>query len=235
MQNEYQLRLRDLDFAEKERFLIRRHTPFSPYVAPRFPHISEINSLFSFCFSEKTKEAADRFGGVVEGHKAEHAALMQSKRDGEAEHENKLSQIELRHREQAIFNSPTHALFPICRTPFPPYVRNGCSVFDFFQLEALEARYEQKLVSEIDRYQQLYADKELLNETWEHKLRALATEHATQRRTASEAHEQRMREQRRLVDGERNAREAAAREAAETQSQLEEDVDREVEDLKECF
>jgi len=28
---------------------------------------------------------------------------MQSKRDGEAEHENKLSQIELRHREQAIF------------------------------------------------------------------------------------------------------------------------------------
>ena len=23
--------------------LIRRHTPFSPYVAPRFPHMSEIN------------------------------------------------------------------------------------------------------------------------------------------------------------------------------------------------
>ena len=132
-------------------------------------------------------------------------------------------------------NSPTHLLFPICRTPFPPHVRNGCSVFVFLQLEALEARYEQKLVSEIDRYQQLYADKELLNETWEHKLRALATEHATQRRTASEEHEQRMREQRRLVDGERNAREAAAREAAETQSQLEEDVDREVEDLKERF
>ena len=27
---------------------IRRHTPFSPYVAPRFPHMSEITSLFSF-------------------------------------------------------------------------------------------------------------------------------------------------------------------------------------------
>ncbi len=27
-------------------FLIRRHTPFSPYVAPRFPDMSEINSLF---------------------------------------------------------------------------------------------------------------------------------------------------------------------------------------------
>ena len=26
--------------------VIRRHTPFSPYVAPRFPHMSEINSLF---------------------------------------------------------------------------------------------------------------------------------------------------------------------------------------------
>ena len=23
-----------------------------------------------------------------------------------------------------FFNSPTHTLFPICRTPFPPYVRN---------------------------------------------------------------------------------------------------------------
>mgnify|MGYP004277203579 CR=1 FL=1 len=30
--------------------LIRRHTPLSPYVAPRFPHMSEINSLFSFFF-----------------------------------------------------------------------------------------------------------------------------------------------------------------------------------------
>ena len=27
--------------------LIRRHTPFSPYVAPRFPHMSEINSFFT--------------------------------------------------------------------------------------------------------------------------------------------------------------------------------------------
>ena len=29
-------------------FLSRRHTPFSRYVAPRFPHMSEINSLFSW-------------------------------------------------------------------------------------------------------------------------------------------------------------------------------------------
>ena len=28
-------------------FKIRRHTPFSPHVAPRFPHTSEMNSLFS--------------------------------------------------------------------------------------------------------------------------------------------------------------------------------------------
>ena len=27
--------------------LIRRHTAFSPYVAPRFPHMSQINSRFS--------------------------------------------------------------------------------------------------------------------------------------------------------------------------------------------
>ena len=36
-------RAQELDFS-----LIRRHTPFSPYVAPRFPHMSEINCLFSF-------------------------------------------------------------------------------------------------------------------------------------------------------------------------------------------
>ena len=29
-------------------FFIRRHTPFPPYVAPRFPHMSEMNSLLSF-------------------------------------------------------------------------------------------------------------------------------------------------------------------------------------------
>ena len=36
------------DHAKAQFFSIRRHTPFSPYVAPRFPHMSEINSLFSF-------------------------------------------------------------------------------------------------------------------------------------------------------------------------------------------
>ena len=38
-----------------EVFLIRRHTPFSPYVAPRFPHMSEINSLFSFLKERRLK------------------------------------------------------------------------------------------------------------------------------------------------------------------------------------
>ena len=27
-------------------------------------------------------------------------------------------------REQVLLSSPTHTLFPICRTPFPPHVRN---------------------------------------------------------------------------------------------------------------
>jgi len=30
-----------------------------------------------------------------------------------------------------FFNSPTHPLFPICRTPFPPYVKNEFSFFVF--------------------------------------------------------------------------------------------------------
>ena len=29
----------------------------------------------------------------------------------------------------SFFNSPTHPLFPICRTPFPPYVRDSFSFF----------------------------------------------------------------------------------------------------------
>ena len=40
-------RLRRLEVIRQHSFFIRRHTPFSPYVAPRFPHMSEINSLFS--------------------------------------------------------------------------------------------------------------------------------------------------------------------------------------------
>ena len=35
--------------------VIRRHTPFSPYVTPRFPHMSEINSLFSFLKERRLK------------------------------------------------------------------------------------------------------------------------------------------------------------------------------------
>ena len=35
-------------FNKQVSVLIRRHTAFSPYVAPRFPHMPEINYLFSF-------------------------------------------------------------------------------------------------------------------------------------------------------------------------------------------
>ena len=42
-----------------ESFLIRRHTPLSPYVAPRFPHMSEMNSVFFVFF------VAGVFGIVV--------------------------------------------------------------------------------------------------------------------------------------------------------------------------
>ena len=31
---------------DAEAEVIRLHTPFAPYVAPRFPHMSEINSSF---------------------------------------------------------------------------------------------------------------------------------------------------------------------------------------------
>ena len=39
--------------------LIRRHTPFAPYVAPRFPHMSEINSLFSLSSSSMATTTRD--------------------------------------------------------------------------------------------------------------------------------------------------------------------------------
>ena len=50
--------------------LIRRHTPFSPYAAPRFSHMSEMNSLFSFVFRF-------RFRGV-----SRKSSAMDSKRSG---------------------------------------------------------------------------------------------------------------------------------------------------------
>ena len=46
--------------------LIRQHTPpFSPYVAPRFPHMSGVNSLFFVCFSafaEAARASQDQEG-----------------------------------------------------------------------------------------------------------------------------------------------------------------------------
>ena len=43
--------------------LIRRHTPFSPYVAPCFPHMSEIHSLF---FRRCCSSLASRGPSIVE-------------------------------------------------------------------------------------------------------------------------------------------------------------------------
>ena len=40
--------------------------------------------------------------------------------------------VMLKEIAQVFFNSPTRPLFPICRTPFPPYVRNEFSFCVFF-------------------------------------------------------------------------------------------------------
>ena len=39
-------------------FFIRRHTPFSPYVAPRFPHMSEIDFSFFVSLGRAAREGA---------------------------------------------------------------------------------------------------------------------------------------------------------------------------------
>ena len=46
---------------------------------------------------------------------------------------------EIRTRRSFFFNSPAHPLFPICRTPFPPYVRNECCSFCAFCLTSRRA------------------------------------------------------------------------------------------------
>ena len=58
-------------------FLIRRHTPFSPYAAPRFPHMSEMNSPFSVARDRR------RTLGRVQGLAAARRAVLCK---GRAEH-----------------------------------------------------------------------------------------------------------------------------------------------------
>ena len=78
-------------------FLIRRHTPFSPYVVPRFPHMSEMNSLFAFFFSQgqlgvvrrpgaRRREAEGGGGerGVAEGGEKPSAGLGEAIRVAES-------------------------------------------------------------------------------------------------------------------------------------------------------
>ena len=49
-------------------FIIRLHTPFSPYDAPRFPHMSEINSSVSGTYSDDASHSASRLASRRAAH-----------------------------------------------------------------------------------------------------------------------------------------------------------------------
>merc|ERR1719311_427273 len=101
MQNEYQLRLKDLNY------------------------------------NEKLKEATEKFTQELDSDKKNYELLLQAKNDMEMEHEE-------RHQQQ---------------------------------LQALEAQYQQKIMAEVERYQQLGSEKDAMNEKWEGKFEVQAEDH----------------------------------------------------------
>merc|ERR1719440_2487302 len=165
MQNEYQLRLQDLNY------------------------------------SEKIKEATEKFNQELDADKKTYELLLQAKNDMEMEYEEKIKQLEDRHQQQLV---------------------------------ALEAQYQQKIMTEVERYQQLMGEKAAQNEKWEGKLEMEREDHDKALAELTEDFEG-LQQEVSILERERGEKEGLIAEFDETRLQLEEDVDREIEELKEKY
>ena len=114
--NNASLTVMELSMNQVSILLTHTHSPHmshpichTPYVTrPVSPYMSPLN-LFFWCFSLVLSRVLSLFLSLTplwpydENHVLSKAAA---------------------HLAHCFFNSPTHPIFPICRTPFPPHVRN---------------------------------------------------------------------------------------------------------------
>lgn len=94
------------------------------------------------------------------------------------------------------------------------------------QLAALDARYQTKIMAEVERYQTLLQEKELLNQKWDEQNATLVEAHERVVQEITEELEAKVLEEQMRGSQEAQTREEKEREFEETRKQLEEDADR---------
>lgn len=88
---------------------------------------------------------------------------------------------------------------------------------------------------EVERYQALVTEKDVMNEKWEEKLGVTSEEHENTLHSVTEEYDGRLRHEASILEREQAEKSALIAEFEETRGQLEEDVDREIEELREKY
>ena len=100
------------------------------------------------------------------------------------------------------------------------------------QLDALDGQYQQKLIAEMERYQDLQKEREAAAAKWEAQAAALVDQHGRVVAEVSAGYERRLEVERERAAAVEEEQAVAEREWREVRRQLDEDVDREVETVK---
>jgi hypothetical protein len=94
------------------------------------------------------------------------------------------------------------------------------------QLAALDAQYQAKIIAEVERYQTLLQEKELLNQKWDEQNATLVEAHEKVVQEITEELEAKLLEQQMNFNRLKQEKEDLIREFEEVKRQLEEDADR---------
>lgn len=94
------------------------------------------------------------------------------------------------------------------------------------QLAALDSQYQAKIMSEVERYQALMQEKELLNHKWDEQNATLVEAHEKVVQEIAEEMEAKLMEEQTNYNQLQQQKEDMAREFEEVKQQLEEDADR---------
>jgi cilia- and flagella-associated protein 57 len=94
------------------------------------------------------------------------------------------------------------------------------------QLAALDSQYQAKIMAEVERYQTLLQEKEMLNQKWDEQNATLVEAHERVVQEITEELEAKLLEEQMHGSQETQAREEKEREFDEVRKQLEEDADR---------
>jgi hypothetical protein len=100
------------------------------------------------------------------------------------------------------------------------------------RLQQCEAEFQKQIMSEVERYQELVSEKDVQTQRWDAQQRDLIGSHEQYTAEITEEYEQKLEEDRQNRLHQAEERDELGRVYTETTTQLEEDIDTEIEDLK---